>query len=1224
MTSESDHKHARVSFLAVPMTRLVAFVLNHRAMVFIIALLFAGASLYLSSNHLRFKNSRLDLINPDSEWNVYWKEYISKFGKAEDLYVVVDGDTPEDITQAMELLAAKVKARSDLFYSVFYKVDDSALFSKGLYRASDEEVQGLQLFLSSVQGVLRGQWESISLDRLMAESVMPLMAPPDALPEMVRKESQKHMERLVASLEGAFGPEYRYVTPWPELDVAARRNVQSTDILQDQDALDGHMGVTSFMPYFGGMPHLMADAPRGTLIADAMLEESPRPDSESPSHRNFPGGGTEILPFGSYMAHYPDFSVAEAPAATGRAYQDGPFPSYRPEHAQTAPTYPRIGSETPVTLPDMAGSMIQATAAQETDAEQVEMQPASAPTMGNNIHYCWLSRGKTAVLMAKLHVREDEKESFAQGSVGIDCLRGMMAEVRDEMRAEDGKDRVMVQLTGLPVIENDEMRSSEDGMSRATILAVVGITVLYIVFFGGLRHPILAMLALMFGIAWSMGFITLAVGHLNILSMSFGVILVGLGIDFGIHITTRYVECRRQGDDAYKGVIRAVYEVGPGVLTGGITTMVAFMMAAFTEFTGVKELGIIAGGGVLLCCLAAFIILPIFIFTSDKNRSADKLPVPRNPNRLLAFFQLRPGITVMVVIVLVAVLGYGVRYVEYDYNLLNLLPENLESVDLEHRLIAQTDQGSWYALSMSSDRDELLERLEKFRQLESVCKVEEILTIIPKENPKRTATIAAIHASLAHLPKDVRPVINTQRVLSATTNEEMDEELRLNSISDSFVQMLTFLKSKAEYRTLYQRVEKLYGEFCNMEIKTAYLPRVERFQQQLGQDLLAHLNTIRSISNPEPPKLSEIQPELLDRFMAVDPVTGEATYLLKVFGKGDIWDMDNLEKFVSQVREVDPHATGNPLQTYECSLQMQKCYIEAAVYALAAVMFFLYLDLRSIRQTVLALFPVGLGMLQMFGIMGYLGISLNAANMIVLPLIIGIGIDDGIHVMHDFRHQHKKGFYRLTPSTCTSVLLTSFTTIMGFGTLMIASHRGLQSLGLVLSLGIFCCMYTSILILPAMLSLFCRFAEDGMAVETREDEEKLITQRVLHAYDPSSGHPAAAYSVETSRTHWTVENPPEEKPQPAPRLPSEVFRTATSQMTEQTPRPAHTPTVFAAALGEHTEPIHAQREQKQPVDAASVRISRYITTPNGEVIHSTSAPAASPLISSLLPDKRAA
>jgi predicted RND superfamily exporter protein len=196
--------------------------------------------------------------------------------------------------------------------------------------------------------------------------------------------------------------------------------------------------------------------------------------------------------------------------------------------------------------------------------------------------------------------------------------------------------------------------------------------------------------------------------------------------------------------------------------------------------------------------------------------------------------------------------------------------------------------------------------------------------------------------------------------------------------------------------------------------------------------------------------------------------------------------MAEMKRFVKDVRDVDKKATGNPLQTYEASRQMKTSYENAAWYALGAIAVVLIFDFGSLRYVLLAMLPVGAGALQMFGLLGLLEIPLNPANMIVLPLILGIGIDDGVHVVHDFRRQ--RGPYRMSPSTASAVLITSLTTIVGFGSLMIASHQGLQSLGRVLTIGVSCCLFTSLIMLPALLTWATRHrppVEDEPRVESR-------------------------------------------------------------------------------------------------------------------------------------------
>ena len=240
--------------------------------------------------------------------------------------------------------------------------------------------------------------------------------------------------------------------------------------------------------------------------------------------------------------------------------------------------------------------------------------------------------------------------------------------------------------------------------------------------------------------------------------------------------------------------------------------------------------------------------------------------------------------------------------------------------------------------------------------------------------------------------------------------------------------------------------------------------------------------TLRSMANPEPPQLSDLPEGLVTRF-----VGKSNRYLLKIYSRADIWDMDALEQFVADVKRIDPEATGKPLQTYYASRQMQFSYVQAAIYSLVAVVAVLWLDFRHFGYVLLTLMPVGSGMLMLFGVMGLLDIPLNPANMIVLPLILGIGIDDGVHVVHDFRNQN--GRYMLSRSTATAVLLTSLTTMIGFGSLMIAGHLGLKSLGRVLTIGVNCCLMTSLVMLPALLTWMTSGRSDDLeAVEPKQNE----------------------------------------------------------------------------------------------------------------------------------------
>lgn len=669
--------------------------------------------------------------------------------------------------------------------------------------------------------------------------------------------------------------------------------------------------------------------------------------------------------------------------------------------------------------------------------------PGSIATISElSSEYLLTNEGRLGFVLLRL--AEGQGDNFAQGSKAIDTLRRLIAQVGAR------HPETQIGLTGLPVMENDEMRVSQVSMMEASLLSLFGVACLFVAGFGGLRHPLMTVAALLLAMAWSFGYITLAVGHLNILSISFGVLLIGLGIDFGVHYLARYLQLHRTTRCPSEALVQTARAVGPGIVTGGVTTSIAFFMAGLTEFTGIAELGVIAGGGILLCMVAALVVLPAMIYLADAKRPNQLVPAPLDVYGWLNPLFRRPRVLLAATLAGTMLVSLGLSRLWYDHNLLNLQPEGMESVELERRLLHESDQSVWFALSIAESRQDLLNRKARFLELPSVQRVEEIASLFPSDHQRKRPVIQRIFRSLAELPErppripvdppdDLGKVLGRAQALVAGSPQTLRTERQLEQVRQALRQT---------------PVAECYSRFSD-------------YQQRMAGDLLSRLHTLWAMANPEPPKLTDLPDSLVTRFVGKN-----RRYLLKIYSKGNIWDMDAMERFVSDVRSVDPRATGNPLQTYEASRQMKRSYEQAAWYALAAVLLVLYVDFRSLRYTLLAMVPLGLGMLQLLGLLGLLNIPLNPANMIVLPLILGIGVDDGVHVVHDFRLQ--KGRYRMSPSTASAVLITSLTTMVGFGSLMIASHRGLQSLGRVLTIGVSCCLFTSLVMLPAWLAWITR------------------------------------------------------------------------------------------------------------------------------------------------------
>ncbi|MBL8829046.1 MAG: MMPL family transporter [Planctomycetaceae bacterium] len=663
--------------------------------------------------------------------------------------------------------------------------------------------------------------------------------------------------------------------------------------------------------------------------------------------------------------------------------------------------------------------------------------------------YLLTNEGKLGFVLLRLVHADDE--GFARGTQAVDKLRAVVAQTQTQHPL------VTIGLTGLPVMENDEMRESQTSMLWASLLSFGGVAILFIAGFGGLRHAIMANLVLLLAMAWAFGYVTLAVGHLNILSVSFTTTLIGIGIDYGVHYASRYIEVRNQNRDTKDALLRTTVGIGPAILTGALTTAAAFFTAGMTSFTGVAELGIIAGGGVLICCVAELIVLPACILLVDRSGIGLKMPEPLAIHDWIEPLLENPKRLLMSTCLFTFVVSLGLGRLWYDHNLLNLQAQGLESVKLEHKLLKETNQSVWYAVSMSANRDELLARKAKLVELPSVERVEDIVSLLPTDGEVKQPVIARVQQRLANLPE--RPPL-----IPVDGPEEVGRAL---GMAQETATAHHLSRTARQLELVRDHLRRLPTQDC--------FALLSSFQQHMAGDLLSRLYLLRSMATPEPPELSDLPESLVSRF-----VGQHDRFLMKIYGRGNIWDMDALARFVGDVRSVDPRATGNPVQAYEASLDMKSSYERAALYSFIVILSLLFFDFRNVRDTLLAALPLGIGVVQMFGIMGILNIPLNPANMIALPLVLGIGIDYGVHVIHDWRLQ--RGGFSMSPSTTVAVVVDGLTTIVGFGALMIASHQGLQSLGRVLTIGITCCMFTSLIMLPSLLKL-----TSGHAPEPREE-----------------------------------------------------------------------------------------------------------------------------------------
>lgn len=702
-----------------------------------------------------------------------------------------------------------------------------------------------------------------------------------------------------------------------------------------------------------------------------------------------------------------------------------------------------------------------------------------------------------------------KEQDFVGTSPAITRLR-KLAEETEQKHAG-----VTVSLTGIPVLECDEMISSQKDMSLATAISFGGVAFLMLLGFRGVRHPILGQIMLAVGMAWALGYTTLAIGHLNILSSSFAAILIGIGIDYSLIYLTRYIELRHQGMDLDTAIVRTSGSVGTGIVTAALTSAAAFLCATFTSFLGVAELGMIATGGILLCTAAAFIVLPPLIKLVDGRVEAKKFATPFQGVLLRRLTSRFPGSMTAFAVATILLLsacafewndGQPAFRVGYDANLLNMQAKGTRSVEVQQRVFEKSQGSLLYAVSIAKSPDEARQRAAKFAVLPTVGRVEELGSAMPQYPPAETSLLVqAFRARLAGataVPKDL-PQIDPlaigqalEELLQVISQAPNDQCRVVAGGLDAFLSVL-------ERMPLEQQMQFLGG-----------------YQHAMLTALQVQFQAIAAAADPTPVEAGDINDGFRQRF-----VSPKGDWLLRIYPRDEVWEEEPLEKFVADVRSVDPNATGTPIQNFEGARQIRESYYEAALYALAIVCLILLIDSLESRARwialtaplvvavfavfslqspetpvqpllilglyvatavgVAAVFDVGnvgnmlismlppvCGMAMTFGVMGLLGMDLNPANLIVLPLILGIGVDVGVHVIHDYRSQKKP--YETSPSTINGIMMVSTTTMVGFGAMLVSDHQGLASLGMVLTIGMGGSLFVGLVTLPAILTLISR------------------------------------------------------------------------------------------------------------------------------------------------------
>ncbi len=645
-------------------------------------------------------------------------------------------------------------------------------------------------------------------------------------------------------------------------------------------------------------------------------------------------------------------------------------------------------------------------------------------------------------LRANAHVAASVNSNKASA---VTALRNHLTTLQQEPRYSS----ISAGVTGVPVLEADETTLSTNDATRASIIATLCITLLSIAVYRRVSIPLLIIASLLLGLAASFAWATLAVGRLQVLSVVFMVMLVGLGADMTVHLIARLEVTHPDHAHMPRAILNSFRSAGPGILTGSITTALAFAATALTPFAGVAELGLIAAGGVLLCTLlslsafpAALVLLP----SPEKRLRARKGGVSRPflSGRLNVIDRHPKAVIALWALLLLALTPFALR-VRYDTDLLKLLPDAAESVQWERRLSADDERSVWHAVVLAHSVNEARYLTESLRALPEVSDVSAAGLLFPDHLTRKQSILSAVPAPPSPLP-------------------EADP-----------------LDPRAPAARLAQRYDSLDPALARAARALTDVPdtALTNINTAFNRDRAQLAHTLSALRSATPPTTAQLPEALRHQFLGAD-----GSLLLRVFPRASdtgqsVLAPERLAPFMNAVLDVAPNATGPTNQIFQSAKVITNANAYAALLAALAILATLLFDFRSLPNVLCALLPVGVAILVTLSLLGALHIPLNFANTIVAPLILGLGVTAGVNAVHRWIQQPADKPAGLAGGAGRAITFTLATTIIGFASMLTADHRGVRSLGLVMTLGLAAVWIATVLLLPAVLRLRTSKTYDG-------------------------------------------------------------------------------------------------------------------------------------------------
>ncbi len=619
-----------------------------------------------------------------------------------------------------------------------------------------------------------------------------------------------------------------------------------------------------------------------------------------------------------------------------------------------------------------------------------------------------------------------------------------------------------IRLTGATMLAHEEMLSVMKGTKTAIVLALALVTVIMLVGLGSARLALVTMISLVTGLLFTAAFATLTVGELNLISVAFAVLYIGLGVDFAIHYCLRYREHLIDGADRRHALEQTSVNVGGSLFLCAVSTAIGFFAFIPTDYTGVAELGWISGFGMFISFAVTLTVIPALLSLLPVK------PGPERPARGCRLIDLHPGKILggaSLLALASAVLLSGIRF---DHNTLNLHDQDGAALTTFRQLLADNDLTPWTGITIADDAAQADSYRDQFASSDLVDKVVSIADFIPGDQDEKLYIIDEMSLLLGDLSVAAQPDAETQSPAARLAAlHAFQEKLQADGTNDPVMARL-----RGNLSGLLADLETPLRDGVDSRFRGNGGDGAEKLAQ-LEQSLLAslpgRLEALNASLNADYISLENLPAELKQLWLSAD-----GRQRIEIYPKQDMQDNAALRQFVREIQSITPQVTGSPVNNLEASDAVAAAFKQAFLYAFIAITLMLYVLLTRKRDVFLVLIPLLMAAALTGGISVLAGLPLNFANVIALPLLLGIGVDSGIHIIHRFRTDLPDGKSILATSSARAVVVSSLTTMGGVGNLALSPHAGTASMGMLLTLGIGVTLACMLIVLPALLTVVAR------------------------------------------------------------------------------------------------------------------------------------------------------